>query len=514
MRSWLVAAAVALSSTACSSLVSTPSFHEIVPDDRLDLPLSRDDVASDLRFAIERIEEVHPDPYAKTPKERIETEIEAILADPASTATRRKLHRRLSCLLALLGDAHTGAGFLQEEWARDVDRGGERLFPLRVGRDKGSIVVVRHVGGDDDTGGPIELQSRVIAIQGRPIEELVADLGRGTAGSAVLRDAIVLENLHVQLWSAGIRPPFRVTLAEPSKPEPTERVLAGQPYAKFFRQDDGRRMPRPADYDASWLDGRVVRLDFRSMDDLPRFEEFCRATFTTMREKHARGLIVDLRENGGGDSQLGDLLLSYVTSTPYRACSRKEWKVSAPYKTFMKSYAHPAIRWLPLQWFDSTTRRYFGADEGSLAVFEQSEPLDPRPNDLRFDGPVVFLIGPQTFSSALMLANAVEDYDLAMLIGEETAESPNAFGEVFPFDLPRSGLNVRVSTARYVRANGDAANPRGVVPDLEVKPTAQDVVVGRDAALERARAWIEEHATEPAPSADAPTGGEGADSDS
>lgn len=490
-------AALALAFSGCSTLVQTPPFHEVVPDDRLDLPLTAQDVEHDLRFAIERIEEVHPDPYARTSKERIEAEVAAILADPASTSTRRRFHRRLAVLIALLGDAHTSAGFLQEEWSRDVVRGGERLFPLLVRRDQGGVVVVRQVVGKDEAIAPIAPSSLIVAVQGRPIEELVADLGRGTSGPAPLREAIVLESLHVQLWRAGIRPPFRVTVLEPGASTATEHVLAGQPYARFADRQDGQAPQRYADYGASWLDGRVVRLDFRAMDDPPRFEEFCRATFSRMREKSARGLIVDLRENGGGDSQLGDELLSYVTGTPYRACARKEWKVSAPYKRFMKSFAHPTIRWLPLQWFHGTTRRYFGADEGSIAVFEQADAIAPRENDLRFDGPVVFLIGPQTFSSALMLANAIEDYDLATLIGEETAESPNAFGEVFPFDLPRSGLNVRSSTARYVRANGDASDSRGVVPDIEVKPTAADVVAGRDVVLERAQRWIEDHAVLP-----------------
>ncbi len=96
-------ALVAATLSACSWLVRPPSVHEVVPDDRLDAPLSADDVETDLRFAIERIEEVHPDPYAHTPKERIEAELASILAEPTPPMTRRKLNRRLARLLARPG---------------------------------------------------------------------------------------------------------------------------------------------------------------------------------------------------------------------------------------------------------------------------------------------------------------------------------------------------------------------------------------------------------------------------
>ena len=89
-----------------------------------------------------------------------------------------------------------------------------------------------------------------------------------------------------------------------------------------------------------------------------------------------------------------------------------------------------------------------------------------------------------------MLANAVADYDLATLIGEETAETPNSFGEVYSFDLPHTRLSVGVSTARFVRANGDAEDRGGVRPDIAVVATSEDERRGIDAALERARRWI------------------------
>jgi C-terminal processing protease CtpA/Prc len=146
---------------------------------------------------------------------------------------------------------------------------------------------------------------------------------------------------------------------------------------------------------------------------------------------------------------------------------------------------------MPLQLLHPMGRRYFGTPEGQIAVFI-SEMEQPGPNELRYRGPVCLLIGSFTFSSAMMLANAVEDFDLAMLIGEETGAIPNDFGEVYPFDLPHTRLSAGVSSARFVRANGDAEDRHGVRPGIEVRQTEEDRLNGVDTVLERAKSWIRE----------------------
>jgi C-terminal processing protease CtpA/Prc len=104
-----------------------------------------------------------------------------------------------------------------------------------------------------------------------------------------------------------------------------------------------------------------------------------------------------------------------------------------------------------------------------------------------FDGPVCVLIGGGTFSSAVDLADAIKTYRLATVIGEETGGRPSSFGEVYDFRTPIAGFLVGVSSAEFVRANGDTTDRRGVMPDIAVHRSAEDVRVGRDPAIERAR---------------------------
>lgn len=104
------------------------------------------------------------------------------------------------------------------------------------------------------------------------------------------------------------------------------------------------------------------------------------------------------------------------------------------------------------------------------------------------------LIGTRTFSSAQKLTNAIKDYRLATLIGGETGGNPYAFGEMYLFRLPNTRLELGISTKRDVRANGDAHWQRGILPDIEVKPTLADLQTGGDMVLEFAREWIRQRA--------------------
>jgi len=138
-------------------------------------------------------------------------------------------------------------------------------------------------------------------------------------------------------------------------------------------------------------------------------------------------------------------------------------------------------------------RKLWSVPVGEIVVLE-TEVVVPSDNPLRFEGPVCFLIGPRTASSAMMTADAIEAFDLATLLGEETGAVPNAFGETYPFDLPNTHLPMGVSSALFVRASGDAQDRRGVRPDIELPSSAADVLMGRDEVLELALEWVREQA--------------------
>ena len=129
--------------------------------------------------------------------------------------------------------------------------------------------------------------------------------------------------------------------------------------------------------------------------------------------------------------------------------------------------------------------RFFGGPDGKIATMPLDARVTPRDNPRRVVRPLCVLIGPGTFSSAMLLANSVKQGRLGFLIGEPTGEPPNSFGEVYAFRLPMSGLQGQVSSSEFVLDRDPTARSHGVLPDIDVSRSAADVAAGRDPALDR-----------------------------
>jgi len=227
----------------------------------------------------------------------------------------------------------------------------------------------------------------------------------------------------------------------------------------------------------SILPGNIALITFNDMDGAYKdsFALFLKNTFASVKQQNPKGLIVDLRKNGGGDSELGEMLLSYITGKSYRSVSAVKVRVSRHSRALSELRKNND----PMQ-----------KNPDKLYTFKIRELTTPQPQADRFNGKTAFLIGAGTFSSANMLTNTIKDYQLATLIGEPTAEPGNDFGEVFSFMLPNTHIIATGATKMFVRANGNAKDFTGIQPDIFSVNSKEDVLLNKDRVMEDAISWI------------------------
>jgi C-terminal processing protease CtpA/Prc len=195
--------------------------------------------------------------------------------------------------------------------------------------------------------------------------------------------------------------------------------------------------------------GNIGYLTINNFEDNKIINQFD-SLYTTEISK-TKGLIIDIRYNGGGDGGIGYNILKRLTDKPFYGSGSKVLR------HYSRPYSEP-------QWESN------GVSQWS-------------PNGkIYYDKPVVVLVGPRTFSAAEDFTVAFDYMKRGKLIGLSTGGST---GQPVPFSLPGGG-SARVCGKRDTYADGKEFVGIGIKPDIEVKKTIIDLLNGKDAAKEKA----------------------------
>lgn len=112
------------------------------------------------------------------------------------------------------------------------------------------------------------------------------------------------------------------------------------------------------------------------------------------------------------------------------------------------------------------------------------------PRRPRYAAPVAVLIDECTISASEMMSGGLKDLGRAKVFGAKSA------GLVLPsvvVKLP-SGEGFQYAMAGYESASGDELEVNGVVPDVEINPSREELAKGVDPVLAAAMAWLDEQA--------------------
>ncbi|UCC73178.1 MAG: hypothetical protein JSV86_01025 [Gemmatimonadota bacterium] len=231
---------------------------------------------------------------------------------------------------------------------------------------------------------------------------------------------------------------------------------------------------------------RAARLGLESAGDFP---EFLRRMFRTAHSENADFVIVDLRQNTGGNSILGFQFLKYIDThgkkiEDYFYQAKLSWALTYEYR--MNPWQRVKAKVLGA-WPEGTgeltepeSLRQAEAVDDTSSVFY----VPPVDDELKFKGKLIVLISNRTFSSAMEFATVLADSKLAVLVGEPTGGKPESFGDVLLRQLPRSGFRVGISWRMFRRPDRSRKDEASLSPDFEVVTTYRDYENGVDPVME------------------------------
>ncbi|RFM32419.1 S41 family peptidase [Chitinophaga silvisoli] len=205
---------------------------------------------------------------------------------------------------------------------------------------------------------------------------------------------------------------------------------------------------------------KTALFDFRSFEDLDRFNVFIDSAFTVIKKNEIKNIIIDIRKNSGGDSDIGDEFIQYFAKTPFRQYDKVIEKHSRLLKERLLDHRIGKI----LTKEDSI---FLNKSEGLLdTVVYEDIPLKNTP--FRFDGNVYVLTSYYTFSSAADFAQCIKHYKLGKIIGEETGGLIVSYGDIVTSHLPHTQLVFTISSKLYYNIGADKNDWKGVNPDLKI----------------------------------------------
>lgn len=205
------------------------------------------------------------------------------------------------------------------------------------------------------------------------------------------------------------------------------------------------------------------------------FHTYLSDVFSRLKDRNTQKLIVDLRNNGGGYSEYGAQLLSFLSDTAFRYTNRLI--VNSDTLSSLVSYNIP-----------ETFAGYPAGivKEGEYWVWPKHSTLheyQPEPN--RFGGQVYFLINGGGASTTSEVTSIAHHLKLGEFIGEEIGGSyeGDSGGVLGWITLPNTGIWVRMALVKYELAVGEAFNEHGVIPEHRISPSIDDIRSGTDTVM-------------------------------
>jgi C-terminal processing protease CtpA/Prc len=196
--------------------------------------------------------------------------------------------------------------------------------------------------------------------------------------------------------------------------------------------------------------------------DTTAFVQFIDRSFETFIENGATNLILDLRDNPGGDNSFSDPVIAWFADRPFRFSSNFRVKVS-PESTAANQArleANPDASESTSQLYK---KLYAASENGEVVLFTIPE-TKPRTGQA-FEGKVFILVNRYSFSNAVSAAALIQDYGFGVIMGEQTVDMATTYGAMERFTLPETGIVMTYPKALIVRSSGDdKVGP--IIPDV------------------------------------------------
>jgi len=338
-----------------------------------------------------------------------------------SAKTDEQLYSLLSRMVGELHDAHTRFESPEER----VDR--EKLQTVSAGLEisdvDGKPVVTRVERGSDAERAGVRVGMVVTAIDGEPAAQRIEELLPTVAGSSTAR----AERLRLYHRLLGGEPGTRIRLELARADQTTVLASITLKIVPDVAEVTSRSLPNGCGYIKMTLWQSPGHDRFKSA-----LEQF----------RNANGLVIDLRDNPGGEVDEVLRIAGYLLGSR-----------------------------VPFGQFIARSGRRLELYAG-------------RPGSPIYSGPLAIVVDESSGSGSEMFAAVMQETGRAVVIGRQSC---GCLLGIAQFKKMKGGSELAISELGYVSPKGRKIEGAGVIPDEPTRVTLADLQANRDPALEDAQ---------------------------
>ena len=414
---------------------------------------SRQEVFEDLQYLRKSLEEAHYNLFAYTTEDAFDQNFElvksSIVQDSLSLLEVTSLYQKV---ISKANNGHTEIWFPGSSYGEYAYAGGT-LFPLELAFEDHKVLVRKNLSDKSE----IKISSELLSINNQPITEILEMIY-----PQVSAERLYFKQAKIELFSFprlywqvfGEVKDFKVEIMQNGEIQKYRLNSVSVIEGFEMKRNDIFSNTR----ELKFLDEAAYLNPGNFSGDEQEYRSFIDSSFMEINKNNHPHLIIDLRNNSGGDDPFSDYLVSYIADRPFRWHSEFTLKTSAILKQHVReTYDTTSAYWQSI----------LNHEDGSIFPFEY-EAFNPQPAETRYSGKTYVLVNRQSHSQSAVTAAQIQDYGFATIVGEETAEIPSLYASQYSFLLPITEIEVKISKGYIVRVNG-SKKPEGVIPDIYIK---------------------------------------------
>jgi len=412
---------------------------------------SKIEINTDLDNIIPYLEDVHPNPFANILKSEFEEKINFAKNNVFNNMSLLDFYFLAAPIVSSLKDGHTGLDF-PIDVLKELN---PFVFPFKLSFRNNKIYSL-------DNQKSIPADAEIIRINNQDSSEIIKSLN----------SLISAENEHFKL---NLLSKYFYDFFEYKeeyiveylyKNEIKNIILKGIRFKKIIENEKQPNSTKKEYYSYSFIENNTALFNFNSFVDYEKFVVFLKDMFQEFNDRNVQNVIIDIRENGGGNSLLGEELLQYISNKNFFSYGIEITKYSEKRKDFYDNVMREGV----LSYLtEKEYKNLFKYKNGTLIIDKEFEEIKLRENRLRFKGKVFLLTSNYTFSSATDFAYNFQFLNIGKVIGEKTGGSIVSFGDVITTTLPETNMNLYISHREFYPYGTTEKDRRPVKPEYEIE---------------------------------------------